>query len=656
MALIWLRRNVYHLSHLWSSGAPLAMRKQLASPVLGVLLESRHLWFCSPQPGPLRIRFHHALCKEFHSENSKDLHSAGSQVQGWDMLTQKITKQNEKAFYRQLNNFTSSEEVLSFISTLEALPDTMAAAVLQRICEVEKRENDQSLPKEVLEHSVFQTLCFRFEETPSDLSNTALVTGLQALTLLQIDPQSRLIINLVAECHNRLKRGDLEIHNLCVLGESLIRLQGTTCGMLELILCQLQDERLETLTPEDTVAIYRMLQACPDKADQHQPFLHAINSFARSVVSYLSPKSISHILTALVVLDQTQALPLIIKLGKSVVRHVPYFTNEELRNVLEAFIYFGHYDRFFMKALEQHIASLCLTLDSAVTSKVIEYCSKKLILSKPILNAVAETFVCQSEKFSPVQIAELIEPFGKLNYQPPNASALFTKLESVLFTHFSSFPPKTLLRLLHSCSLIQCHPVNFMARLFSPVFLQRLQGEQLYLDKLSLARLTQLFFTSILECPFYKGPKLLPKYQVKSFFTPCCSLETPLDFPLYKHVAMGLIDLLGSRMFFASKVLTPYCYTIDVEIKLDEEGFALPFTADEDVHKRVALCIDGPKRFCYGSKHLLGKEAIKQRHLQLLGYQVVQVSYHDMERFKTRLEVVEYLQSKIFSQNSAMQR
>lgn len=41
--------------------------------------------------------------------------------------------------------------------------------------------------------------------------------------------------------------------------------------------------------------------------------------------------------------------------------------------------------------------------------------------------------------------------------------------------------------------------------------------------------------------------------------------------------------------------------------------------------RRVALCIDGPQRFCSDSKYLLGKEAIKQRHLRLLGYQVVQV-------------------------------
>lgn len=174
------------------------------------------------------------------------------------------------------------------------------------------------------------------------------------------------------------------------------------------------------------------------------------------------------------------------------------------------------------------------------------------------------------------------------------------------------------------------------------------------MDRLSLAQLTQLFLTSVLECPFYKGPKLLPKYQVKSFLTPCCSLETPLDLHLYKSVVIGLIDLLGSRLYFASKVLTPYYYTIDVEVKLDEDGFVLPCTVDEDIHKRVALCIDGPQRFCLDSKHLLGKEATKQRHLRLLGYQVVQLPYHELELLTSRLELVDYLQRKLFSQSSAV--
>nr|XP_020022077.1 FAST kinase domain-containing protein 3, mitochondrial-like [Castor canadensis]XP_020022078.1 FAST kinase domain-containing protein 3, mitochondrial-like [Castor canadensis]XP_020022079.1 FAST kinase domain-containing protein 3, mitochondrial-like [Castor canadensis] len=658
MALITLRRNFCHLSELWIPGAVAALKNHPTNHVHRIVKEPLHLWFCPLQPEPFRVRFHHACCKKFHSENRNDLHPVGepvvSQAHDWDRLEQNLQKENEKVFYRRLNNFTSSEELLSFISTLETLPVSLAAGALQRICEVSKRDGNKGLPEEILENDVFQALCFRFEQELSHLSNTGFVTILQALTLSHVDTQSSLIPSLVAECQNRLKRGSLEVHNLCIVGECLIRLHSAAPVMLDLILEQLQGQKLETFTPDDIVAVYRILQACPEKVDQYQTFLNRINNISLSLVSYLSPKLISQVLAALVILDQTHALPLVIKLGKYAVKYIPHFTNEELKRVLEAFMYFGHNDRFFTKALEQHIAPLCLTLDPEVISKMMEYCSRKQILSEPILNAAAETFVCQPEKFSPCQISEIIEPLGKLNYLPPNAPVLFRKLENVLFTHFNSFPPKTLLRLLHSCSLIECHPVNFMTKIFSPFFLQKLQGEESDLDRLSLAQLTQLFLTSILECPFYKGPKLLPKYQVKSFFTPCCSLETPMDYHLYKSVMTGLIDLLGARSYFASKVLTPYCYTIDVEIKLDEEGLVLPFTVQEDVHKRVALCIDGPERFCSDSKHLLGKESIKQRHLRLLGYQVVQVPYHEIEMLKSRLELVEYLQRKLFPQNSAV--
>uniref|UniRef100_A0A8C3W044 FAST kinase domains 3 n=1 Tax=Catagonus wagneri TaxID=51154 RepID=A0A8C3W044_9CETA len=655
MALITLRRHLCHLSDFRIPGALAALKNQRVNHVHKIVQEHLCLWFCSLQPGPLRVRFHHAHCKKFHSENGNDLPPVGepvfSQVHDWDRFEQTAKNVDEQMCCRRLNNLSSSEEVLRFVSTLQTLPDTVAAGALHRICDVEKKDGAHRLPKEILENRVFQALCDQVEQDPSNLSNAGLVTALQALTPLYAEPQSSLLLNLVAECQHRLESGSLDVHGLCVLGESLIKLQGPGCSALEPILCQLQGENLEEFSPEDVLTLYRILQACPEKVDQHQPFLNKMNNFSLSLVPHLNPKSMSQVLAALVVLDQTQALPLVIKLGKYAVRHVPHFTDEELGKVLGAFIYFGHNDRFFTEALEQHVTSLYLTLTPEVVSKVMEYCSRKLILSKPILDAVAEMFVCQSEKLSPGQISEFIEPFGKLNYLPPNASAVFRKLENILFTRFSCFPPKALLKLLHSCSLIECHPVNFMAKIFSPYFLQQLQGEESSLDRLSLAHLTQLFLTAVLECPSYKGPKLLPKYRAKSFLTPCSSLETPVDFQLYKSVVIGLIDLLGARLYLASKVLTPYCYTIDVEIKLDEDGFVLPFTADEDVHTRIALCIDGPRRFCLNSRHLLGKEATKQRHLNLLGYQVVQIPYYEIEMLKSRLELVEYLQRKLFSHN-----
>lgn len=456
------------MSDLRVHGALAALKSRPANPVLHASRErlGRRPW--SLQAETFRVGLHRACGRGFHAENGAGPHPAGEPLSSpggpWDRL------EREQVPSESLDGCSSAGDMLAFVRSLDTLPDGVAARALQRICELEKKRGEGGPPAELLENGVFRALCLQLGQELPRLSGPSLVAAFRALTLLQVDPQSSLVGTLAAECQNRLSRGGLDAHSLCALGESLIALQGPGCAAVDSVLCQLQGADVETFTPEDVMALYRTLQACPGKVSRHQPLLNRLNSVSLSVVSYLSPKSISQMLTALVVLDQTQALPLVIKLGKHVVRHIPHFTSEELGKVLDAFVYFGQNDRFFTKALEQHVAALCLSLDAEVVSRVMEYCGRKLILSQPILDAAAQTFVCQPEKFSPSQISKLIEPFGKLNYLPPNAAALFGKLENRLATHFSYFPPKALLKLLHSCSLIEYHPVNFMPKIFSPFF------------------------------------------------------------------------------------------------------------------------------------------------------------------------------------------
>lgn len=59
--------------------------------------------------------------------------------------------------------------------------------------------------------------------------------------------------------------------------------------------------------------------------------------------------------------------------------------------------------------------------------------------------------------------------------------------------------------------------------------------------------------------------------------------------------------------------------------------FGVFFDATLLLDFRIALCVDGQNRFCAHSHNLLGEEAIKQRHLQLLGYEVVQVESKDKD-------------------------
>uniref|UniRef100_A0A4W5NRJ4 FAST kinase domains 3 n=1 Tax=Hucho hucho TaxID=62062 RepID=A0A4W5NRJ4_9TELE len=285
-----------------------------------------------------------------------------------------------------------------------------------------------------------------------------------------------------------------------------------------------------------------------------------------------------------------------------------------------------------------HVLKMSFTSHPETVTKVMQYFGRRNILSLPVFDAVAESFVYRADDYSTSQVARQIIPFGKLGYLPPNAGEVFQKVEAILYAHFSNFQPRILLNLLHSCVLVERFPVNFVSKVFNLYFLQKLQEQVMGVDRIVLAQLTQLYIAVKLECPFYEGPKLLSMYCVKFFLTPGQSLETTFDGHLYNYVKTGLVDLLGTRAYFTSRVLTPYCYPLDVEIKLDEDGYVLPASEIDDIFKRISVCIDGHKRFTVNTRQLLGKEAIKQRHLRLLGYEVVRnIPYYEFSRTRPRL-------------------
>ncbi|NXT94071.1 FAKD3 protein, partial [Anhinga rufa] len=464
---------------------------------------------------------------------------------------------DEQLFFKKLNSLCTSKEIFYFLSSLEAMSDTMASGALQRISEVEVDDNGLKNPG-VLENEVFRALCFQFEFESSKLSNTGLLNALQALVKLRIDPQSTLMTSLLSEGEERLRKGQLTLKNVCALGESLLELEGPSCATLEQIVNHMQGKDIDKWSPREMVMVYKMLQVTGREGEHYRDLLNRMNSVTLTIVAQLSPKFTSIILNSLVVLHQTRAVPLVTALCKHSVKHIPYFTGDELVNVLEAFLYFGHREQSFTEALETHVPKSIFTMHPQTVSKVMQYCCRKMILSKPIFDAVAEGFISDADRFTTDQIAEYIIPFGTLNYLPPSASSLFKKLETILHTRFNHFQPRTLLNLLHSCALIQRYPVNFLPKIFSPYFLQQLQAQPPGLDRTVTSKLTQLFLTVTLECPFYEGPKLLPKYQTKAFLTP----HSSLDVHLLKRVKTGLLHLLKKRIYFASEVSTPYFYTV----------------------------------------------------------------------------------------------
>ncbi|CAN9506384.1 unnamed protein product [Ophioblennius macclurei] len=562
-------------------------------------------------------------------------------------LLHRPAAEEEHSFQQRLEACSSSKKVFKLLCSVEILSDTMAAAALHRVADLEQEGNVLRDPA-VLEKDTIRALCYQLEQDSGRLTDAGLVSAFLACTRLYLDPWSTLMVRLVSESQIRLDRGEMGIDQLCTLGQAMLAMQGPECVMLQQVMEQIQRQEPAQWSIAELVSVYKLLQGSAREDGKYRDLLNGMHTHAVTVTSRMDPAAVSGLLRALVTLNQMQAMPLVISLCKQSVRHVPHFTDEELTHVLGALMHFGHSDRYFVEAMERYIPTVAFTSQPETISKVMQFFGRRRILSPSVFDAVAESFVYRADGYSTSQVARQIAAFGKLGYLPPNAGKLFRKVEIILRTRFSHFQPRTLLNLLHACILVERFPVNFVSKVFNSYFLQQLQEQDARIDRGMLAQLTQLYMTMKLECPFYEGPKLPPKYRVKSFLLFGSSLETPVEPQLYNLVKTGLVDLLGDRSYFASKVLTPYCYTLDVEIKLDEEGYVLPARHTDDVYKRIALCIDGQKRFASNTKQLLGKEAIKQRHLRLLGYEVVQIPFYEFEKLQSKSGMVEYLHKKIF--------
>ncbi|XP_077410591.1 FAST kinase domain-containing protein 3, mitochondrial [Vanacampus margaritifer] len=553
--------------------------------------------------------------------------------------------EEERDFCSRLSSCSSSAKVFKLLRSATTLPGGAAAAALHRLADLEREESEIPSLRDpsVLDDAAFRLLCLQLECASRLLSHSTLVSALLACTRLYIDPWSTLMVRLLSESQERLDGGDLSVAQLCTLGRAALAVQGPEGAMLDQAVAQIQKAEPSRWSLDELAAVYQLLRDGAAVGGKYRDLLNSMHAHAVTATPSMDEAAVSGLLGALVDLEQTQATALVIQLCKQAVRHLPRFSDEQLAAVLAALMRFGHSDRYLVEALERRVSASAFTCHPETLTKATEFLGRRSILSPAVLDAVAESFVYRADSYDTEQVARQMALFGKLAYLPPNAGELFRKVEDVLRTRFLQFQPRTLLGLLHSCILVERFPVNFVSKVFSNFFLQQLQVEGDRMDRLALAQLTQLYMTIKLECPFYKGPRLLPKYRVNSF----PMLETAVKPPLYSMVKSGLVDLLGARSYFASKVLTPYCYTLDVEIKLDEGGFVLP-ASHQDVSKRIALCIDGERRFCSDGRRLLGSESIKQRHLRLLGYQVVQIPFYEFDQLHSKTSVMNYLHQKIF--------
>lgn len=501
----------------------------------------------------------------------------------------------------------------------------------------------------LFEGEVILELCSRLADLPSNDRADGLATLLGACVEYGIEARSSLVKRLINECKELLSHKDLGLIQLCHLGEVSCALLGRESAMLSEILNSIDIAvKEDVVSPTEAARVYSLLALCYNPTSQQQmSTLATLHGHTEGMVHRLKARHVSEILHSLLRLQHRQANSLVPRLSQRASWVFKAFSDNEVIKVLTALMILGQHNARLLQVMEKHLPERMGKCDPELTSTVMEYCLHMGYRSEPIFEAVAENFCRHAERYSTPQIARQIVAMGRLNYLPQCSSQMFKKLESILSTRFSQFQPRSLIEVLHACIHLERFPLNYMSKVFSPFFLQKLNALNEPFKKNTLGQLTQLHLSTSLECKHYRGARLPNSHRIKNFSTVDQAFETPMEGFLYKQVKGPLQQLLGGK-FYTTMTYTHIGYTLDVEICLDENGFVLLPSQWDHTTRRIALCLDGKARFCSSTQHLLGKEATKRRHLRCTGYEVVQIPYFEFEKLETQEQQVKYLQNKIF--------
>ncbi|XP_036042204.1 FAST kinase domain-containing protein 1, mitochondrial isoform X2 [Onychomys torridus] len=311
-------------------------------------------------------------------------------------------------------------------------------------------------------------------------------------------------------------------------------------------------------------------------------------------------------------------------------------------------------------------------IDGTNVAKIASFLSKTNYLSPPLLDRIASVVVQQIEKIHPFSIHAVILPFSILNYDPPQRDEFLGACIQRLNSYVGTLDPVTLVFLGFSLATLEYFPEDLLKKIFNIEFLARLDSQlEILPSTLSTRvqfRLMELNRAVCLECP---------EFQIPWFHDRFCQGQYNKDIGVMngaqQQIYKMLTEVLGGLRCVKASALSAYYHTVDFECILDKRKKPLPYGSHSVTpgkssriywesntsriesrlppeSERIALDFLDVRAFCSNIPHLKGKSAMKKRHLEILGYRVIQVPYFEWNSMalSTKEARMDYLREHIF--------
>ncbi|XP_071452664.1 FAST kinase domain-containing protein 1, mitochondrial [Hetaerina americana] len=263
-------------------------------------------------------------------------------------------------------------------------------------------------------------------------------------------------------------------------------------------------------------------------------------------------------------------------------------------------------------------------------------------------------------------VDRVVQALFHLNHWPQDGPQFFETVSQVLNRDKERIPGLSLIQVALGLCYFNSLPNSLIHYIFAVEFLEKIDDEIRFCYAKATYPLRVRHSLMELNRAVCLG---YPEVDVPWFHTNYCkgiiSTETTLRTHIHEAIHSLLLELVGGRKeFIQERAYTPYFHKIDFLLVLDE--FKKPvkpkIITQNDVLQqkltRVAIVIRGPESYCRHSNKarpcLRGLPRLHERHLQLLGYEVVGIPAHfwDSLQMGSHEARLRHIRERIFGQNA----
>ncbi|NWW16217.1 FASTK kinase, partial [Falcunculus frontatus] len=364
--------------------------------------------------------------------------------------------------------------------------------------------------------------------------------------------------------------------------------------------------------------------------------------------------------------------------------------NKALEAIFSSQLFYENRQERFIRSMAEWLPRKAENLTPYTMAPIAKYVARHRLREPRLLDTIANFLLKRGEQLDSKVIQKLVFPFSRMNYRPSNHGELFPKLEAILEQKAGSSPLATV-NILMSMFQLSHFPQTVLHQVFSPGFITNVMSSPY---ALIVRRYLSLLDAAVeLEFREYSGPRLDPRYRVLMFEHALTADEANRKYSYKGLVAEALRQLVGEECYRQDEVLPPgYC--TDFLLWINRSGTVLPLSRVPAASRappatspvtmslrssvlaltsdlqdfapfapetpssppgpresgragRVVLSVNDKWHYCQNSDILVGSRAMRDRHLRLLGYCLVQLPYTELEKVSGIEEAKHYLRQKL---------